>query len=244
MKRLIAVLSLILLATAAVAVGPHLTITGKMIDRKAATEHAGSPANIGKWVSEYAVMVGGGAGTMITYRDKVYVLSCHHVAGDVTPEEGGWPLVLKSRAGRVKTERPGRVVLSDAKLDLALIEVRPGGPELHPGLDASPLPDKDPGAEAGDECWYCGAAYIEWNLQRGVVMGDEVTSYRGEVTDYLAVSGSAWYGHSGSGVFVVRGGRPVLAGVLVIGLNIGRGPRPPAGAVPLYKVKAFLRKLK
>lgn len=242
MKKL-TVLFALLLAPALFACGPHVCPC------PAAPKKVGCGSlTTGAEVSRMAVMIKTptclGSGTLIIHNDRLYVLSCHHVCGDVTPDEDGWPLVLRTRVGKVELKRTGRVVAACAKSDLALVEIRPHADSMHGLLGAADTRD-DPEAEAGDDCFYCGQAYIPWNLQRALVMGDHSVTFEGyPETEYLAVGGAAWYGHSGSGVFVVRGGRPRLAGVLVVGLAFSKGPTTPAGAVPFYKIKAFLKKVK
>lgn len=200
------------------------------------------------------VGVGGdecGSGTLFTHKGKLYVLTAAHVVADAyatryeTTLDGEGkvtkvavqyvkPITVRSRLGKSKTVTPARIVRYGADWekdgpDLAVLSV--DGPLC--GWRPATLATGSP-VEAGESVWYCGfGGGIPWNLQKSIVNQNDGR--------YLVVNGGAWYGHSGSGVFVLRGGRYVLVGVVVAHMQLPRYyPRTPAECEPLREVRKFL----
>ena len=188
---------------------------------------------------------GVGAGTVVDAGGKTYVLTAAHVVEDalVSPpahylDAAGVPVVVRpparwrkvaveSRAGKATTSRKADVVWYDRKADLALLL-----PESADGLHAARVADAGHEVEPGEDCWYCGlGSGLKWNLVRTIV--------NQETESELIVNGEAWYGHSGSGVFVRLPSGHRLVGVLVRPNNI-RSPKTAAECVPLRDIRRFL----
>lgn len=62
--------------------------------------------------------------------------------------------------------------------------------------------------EEGEDVWFCGSGgAIPFMLEKTILNKQDGR--------FLTVNGIGWYGHSGSGVFVKRGGEYVLVGIIV-----------------------------
>lgn len=130
--------------------------------------------------------LGDGSGTF----DSV-ILTAYHVVKD-TPR-----IVVSWKGKGIK----GRVIARDPALDLALIQVPVRLPKVE--LLAGPIWD-------GENTWVVGYPFgLNASITHGFISPkgpDGPSGLRQE-------SGSIWFGNSGGGVFVLRDGRYVLAGV-------------------------------
>lgn len=172
---------------------------------------------------------GCGTGTVIRHGGKLYVLTAAHV---VSPGDDKERQVVRSKKGRVYSERKAKVVALDPCEDLALLSLDdPAG--LYPALLPDTLTDPTP----GEDVWYSGyGGRLPWNLQRGIV-----NQY--DPDDGYWVNGGGWFGHSGSAVYVKRGGKLVVSGVLYA-MHSPDNPKSPLIVVPHHKVLKFLKGVK
>lgn len=172
---------------------------------------------------------GCGTGTVIKHNGKLYVLTAAHVLDGADHKERQ---VIRSKKGRVYSERKASVTAVDTTEDLALLALDdPAG--LSPALLPPTLTDPTP----GEEVWYSGyGGKLPWNLQRGIV-----NQY--DPDDGYWVNGGGWFGHSGSAVYVKRDGKLVVSGVLYA-LHSIDNPKSPLIVVPHHKVLKFLKGVK
>lgn len=188
-----------------------------------------------------------GTGTAITFKGNVYVLTAAHVVADnmnptltfrvdgtgkttVTIDKTPKPVTLasKNKTGKAVTNQSGKIIWYDAHNDLALI--LPNNPD---SLTPAQPPDcYEP--ELGEDVYYCGSGGgLHWSLVKSIVNQYDDT--------YLTVNGAGWYGHSGSGVYMKRGGNWQLHGVLVAFAQWPKNNiRSPMVCVPLPTVYKFL----
>lgn len=198
-----------------------------------ATCLVGPPANPGPRVYDCSfslVTAAGevyGSSTLIRWHGKQYLLTADHVVRDLLGEPGDIH-VIKEGVSDVLAD----VVLRNedhSVMDLALLTPREGLPseEAALGLD-SPL-------TVGEDVFYCGSpGGFQQLFERTVVM--DVREQR-----FFMVGGLGYYGSSGSGVFVLRGRRPVLVGVIVrIAWQAGKAPML---AESQDTIKTFLSRL-
>lgn len=158
-------------------------------------------ARLGRQALDCAVLIGGesgsywGAGTLIRVDGDVYVLTAEHVV----PEDSIYHCTLRTGAW-FTAER----VHGSLEHDMALLRPR----FIPDGLLLSRTAHITLGRpRPGEPVWYCGyGSSVPFNLDRGIVSRVH--------PDTVAVTGNAWFGHSGSGVFVRRGGNYYLVGVM------------------------------
>lgn len=180
-----------------------------------------------------------GAGTVVLWRGKRLVVGAAHV----TPKVGAVVTVRKECEG---TE--GNVQEFEAKVIFA------GDPEATKGVDVAIL-EPDPLCDfpatplddsvklvRGEDAWFCGTAGgVHGLLVKSVVNRPE---YRTGFHTWLLVNGEAWFGHSGSGVFVKRDGKFRLVGVISRPLWGGEGMcRAPTECEPLSAILKALNSL-
>lgn len=194
-----------------------------------------------------------GSGTVIYHGGEVFVLTAHHVIetalaprkqtyfdelGKVVEVEVKAPLPVtitnKCEKGN-ETTRVGDIVWSSQGPDLAL--VRPRCPK---GLVSARIASRGT-LSAGEACWYCGhGGGLPWSLQLSII---NRPLYRG----YTYVNGGAWFGHSGSGLFVRRANdnsgsrnRHDLVGVVVM-IHSLDNPRAAALCETHASITTFLK---
>ncbi len=164
---------------------------------------------------------GYGSGTVIRHDGSLKILTAAHVV------EGSETVLITSRLTRtLRVDREARVVARNEKDDLALLEV-----DDQDYLKAAHVFAVDD-VELGEDAWYCGfGSGMSWNLQKTIINRDD--------HDWTTVNGMGWYGHSGSGLFVKRGDKWVLIGV-VVRLQNPKNPKSPCHCVTRARIKKFL----
>lgn len=188
-----------------------------------------------------------GTGTVIKWKDTVYILTAAHVVTGsyVTVERTrmDWkgepvtqtkrtvkPIDVETQLGKATTKRKATIVWYDEAEDLALLKLN----EVK-GLSIAVLSTCKCCLEEGADCWYCGyGGGMKWNLHRTIInrIDDEC----------VWVNGGGWYGHSGSGLFVKRGNQYQLVGV-VVELYDTSNPRAAVRVVKWSNVLKFLDSL-
>jgi Trypsin-like peptidase domain len=189
--------------------------SGKFIANQVLVRHASVQVNVTDENDEHYI----GSGTEGTYRGQVYVLTAGHVA------KGAETI---SVCGVDKVDRRAVVLALDEDIDLALLWVKGSPP-------SSDLPELDPVyPEDGEDCWYTtsGSGVSLWTEK--ATIGRAV--YHGYDT---LVTGQAWCGSSGGGVFVKRGNKLRLAGVIVRVKS--DAPRAPTMCVGCFNIRKFLK---
>jgi len=167
------------------------------------------------------------SGVVLKVKGLVRILTAKHVADNVKDRTA-----VYSRAGRVETRRMAVVVVKAPEADLALLT-----PEDDKWLVPAFQSSVDPVPQPGEEAWYCGyGSLVPFNLVKTIV---NQMAMHGE----LVVNGEGWKGHSGSGVFVKRAGKWVLAGIVVRPVASG-SPHSPVGCVPWADIHTFLESVK
>lgn len=177
-----------------------------------------------------------GSGTCIRVRGELLILTAGHVV------KGADLVRIKKTFGvRVGldgiSQRATVVAFSDpdSGLDLSLVKPADGYGE---GLTPAAVLDTPTVLHLGEAVWYCGSGGgIENNLERSILNRLNFLM-PGEPVPYLVVNGNGWHGHSGSGVFVKRGGRFQLAGVVLAGLRTY--PKTPVFCRQPQEVRDFL----
>jgi S1-C subfamily serine protease len=164
-----------------------------------------------------------GAGVTILWGGRVCVLTAGHVVN------GGQKFGVRRAGGRtVECE----LIKQGNPVDLALL---------------CPLDNLDcPAAllcsvealKPGESLWTIGApGGLEGSLHPATV---DVPCVRYRGRHYLRYAGDGWYGNSGGGVYVLRGGKWMLCGITVM-LADPRNPRTPCYAERHTAIQAFLR---
>src|SRR5581483_8694583 len=150
---------------------------------------------------------GYGSGVLIRHRGELLVLTAAHVAElAVEGKEAPFIINLTFMDGRVMGGEVIRFSPDWRKGEPDLALVRPCG--LTDGLQPAALVNGDPRFELGEEVFYCGfGGGFGPSLEKSIV--------NRVFARFIAVNGHGWFGHSGSGVFVKRRGKWVVAGVLV-----------------------------
>lgn len=149
------------------------------------------------------------------------VLTCAHCC------EPDQEMDVISRRGSKDATSKAKVVWRDVKADLALLK-----PQSEDSLVAALIPEVDAvDVRPGRAVWYCGSGGgLTFSLVKSIV-----NQHKG---GWLLVNGEGHYGHSGSGVFVRKGGKYLLVGVLRGGWD--KSPKTPVACVPLEKIREHL----
>lgn len=171
---------------------------------------------------------GYGAGTLVRHGGRVRVLTAGHVVSGVKPDE---VCRVTMRRGKGKLDIEARVLRYDRLADLALLQLSPDAPADLPtanlGLGVAEL-------EPGEDVLFCGPG--------GGLPYSLIHSFVNQERDGdLLVNGEAWFGHSGSGVYVKRDGKWLLVGVISrTALPLDDNPRTPTVCVGRAAIKRFL----
>lgn len=181
-----------------------------------------------------------GSGTVIRLDGEVLILTAAHVVDGAAKK--GDPVYLAVRQGGDVETRRCRIVAygwsggPDSGPDLALLR-----PDRAAGLDAAEVLRADDAAlDHGETVFYCGdGAGLHRSLERSIINAPEWEPDDEPYRTYTRVNGLGWYGHSGSGLFVRRRDRWVLAGVVVM-LERGRDPKSPLLCETPQTVRTFL----
>jgi S1-C subfamily serine protease len=188
-----------------------------------------------------------GTGTAIAVGRETLILTAAHVVAEAwdvpattwrdgdgneviaaPPDRKPRPVWVYTKDRKVETKRQARLVWYDAANDLALLR-----PACAKGLVVAHVACPKIELDEGEDAWYCGyGGGLVQNLQKTIINQDD--------DEWTTVNGGGWYGHSGSGLFVSRGGKLVLVGV-VVQLQNTRNPKSPIRCVTRAKIGAFLR---
>lgn len=171
---------------------------------------------------------GRGSAVLLKTRGRaVKALTAKHCVDDQPAGGKEWGLRVEDHGKRI---RRARVERHSIRQDVSLLEIE-ARDDLHGSLllgydEEAPVP--------GEDCWWAGwGDRLEWNLAKGTVIGQR--------DDGLLIHGPAWYGHSGSGLFLARHGRLRLAGIVVRAWkNPHDSPRTPTVCVPWTEIRKFL----
>ena len=194
-----------------------------------------------------------GAGSVIEYKGKVYILTAGHVVAALNPkDENGVPLSNEKKCHLRKVDEQGkqyqtwegRVVALhyDLEVDLGLVEV-PNPKGLTPAKFKG-----DVKLHRGQDCWYIGTpGRLHAWLEKSIIARPEFYSdlYHdwdpdGDYEEVLrvGVNGNGWYGNSGGGLYVEDSGHFYLVGVIV---ELARpGEKSPLLAIPQSMIQDFL----
>lgn len=161
----------------------------------------------------------GGSGVCVQFLNRRCVLTAAHCV-----EEGKDTLVVVAREKRSEH----KVIASDAKMDLAVLDA--------PDLDRLYVYHYTIGVNVGEDAVHVSTpGGVEGSLGKGYVSKAEFDHPYTRI--FVLVTGRAYAGDSGSGVFVLRNGRPHLAGIAVI--TVWRGG--PLGVVCGESIVTFLK---
>lgn len=150
-----------------------------------------------------------GCGTMIEHRGRVYVLTAKHVPGP----DGKVKLIRYSHARDGEERCAGVVVYRSELRDLCLIE-----PEISPAGPVATVADDD--SSLGEDLWYIGAPNgVYGSVEKTIANHRPDSSLRRD-----RINGNGTFGSSGGGVFLHRGGRFVLIGVVSCFCSRASGP--------------------
>lgn len=168
-----------------------------------------------------------GSGFLIAPDGEQLVMTACHVAETFKDKETGkYDAVRLLKADdNGETSWYGDVVYSDENgPDVALVRPRMRVPHLAADLE---LTDK---LRLGEPAYYCGTpAGYHGLFEQSIVSQPHV--YR-DKCDFFMVNGCGYFGSSGSGVYVLRGGKPVAVGVVV---RLAWGRRTEDGVIVLNK---------
>lgn len=155
---------------------------------------------------------GTGAGTVIEVEGEKLVLTAGHVVdGYKVKGEDERPATIRKQAEGLTSSQPADVIYfspveEKRGNDLALLR-----PRNAKGLKPARLL-LTPELQVGEPTWYVGTPMGEHSrLERSIVA---LLHYQALKRDWIATNGCGYFGNSGGGLYVERGGHYRLAGVI------------------------------
>lgn len=168
-----------------------------------------------------------GSGTVIRVGDETLILTCAHVAICMVDETDG--AAVLGQAILTQGKKSWKADLAVVRFDRDLALLRPKSADGFSGVAHYTGKEK---LTRGEDVWYCGTPRgFHSSLERSIV--NQVCP-----DGMVAVNGNGWYGNSGCGVYVKRGGRFVLVGVMV--RLVWVDPRSPILCEPQEEINRLL----